>query len=263
MPLPRAAEKVGNSARQISLGNYTDITFVKNGRFLRPVSSGVSGVSGPIRLPLLDFLYQQFLDDRDATAFMQKVTNRYRPATLERLLRHTSRTCRRAAALALGYVGNYESNAPLGCALQDDDRGVRTLAENAIRAVWCRAGTPSQQRLLEHAIRCNVGKQYDRALVRATELVDLTPWYAEAWNQRAIAQYGLGRFTESIADCRQALEINPYHFGAAAGMGQCYLNLGEHDDALECFRRALKLNPELEGVRAAVQNLERARRRRS
>jgi hypothetical protein len=32
---------------------------------------------------------------------------------------------------------------------------------------------------------------------------------------------------------------------------------------LDCFRRALGLNPELEGVRAAVQNLERARRRRS
>jgi tetratricopeptide (TPR) repeat protein len=46
-------------------------------------------------------------------------------------------------------------------------------------------------------------------------------------------------------------------------MGQCYLNLGDHEEALDCFRRALRLNPELEGVRAAVQNLERAKRRRS
>jgi tetratricopeptide (TPR) repeat protein len=217
----------------------------------------------PLRLPLLDFLYHQFLEDQDAPGFMRKVTARYRPAALERLLTHKSRTCRRAAALALGYVGNYESNTALGRSLHDVDRGVRSLAENSMRAVWCRAGTPLQQQLLEHAIRSNVGKQFDKALVRSTELVELAPWFAEAWNQRAIAQYGLARYTESIGDCRQALEINPYHFGAAAGMGQCYLNLGDREEALDCFRRALRLNPELEGVRAAVQNLERAKRRRS
>ena len=217
----------------------------------------------PLRLPLLEFLYHQFLDDQDAAGFIRKVSVRYRPASLERLLGHNSRTCRRAAALALGYVGNYDSNTPLGRALHDVDRGVRSLAENAMRAVWCRAGTPLQQQLLEHAIRLNVGKQFEKALVRATELVDLAPWFAEAWNQRAIAQYGIGRYTESVADCRLALEINPYHFGAAAGMGQCFLNLGDPEEALGCFNRSLKLNPELEGVRAAVQNLERAKRRRS
>lgn len=258
----KAEEKAKIFAGKNGSRNYTDIVVAKDGIFVRSGIYGVPHLSGPLRLPLLDFLYQVFLDDQDAAAFMRKVTARYRPATLERLLQHTSRTCRRAAALALGYVGNYDSNAALGRALQDQDRGVRTLAENAVRAVWCRAGTPAQQKLLEQAIRCNVGKQFDRALVRATELVDLSPWFAEAWNQRAIAQYGLGRFTESIADCRQALEINPYHFGAAAGMGQCFLNLGETEEALECFRRALRLNPELEGVRAAVQNIESARRRR-
>lgn len=221
-------------------------------------------MGGPTpRLPTLDFLYQQFLDDQNAEAFAGKVGRRYGCATLERLLHHPARTCRRAAALALGYLDNYESNGPLGRALQDHDRGVRTLAENALRAIWCRAGTHTQQRLLERAIRSNVLKEYDLALRRAGELVDDAPWFAEAWNQRAIAQYGLGRYTESIFDCRQALEINPYHFGAAAGMGQCYLQMGDADEALDCFHRALRLNPELEGVRAMVTNLERARRRKS
>lgn len=214
------------------------------------------------RLPTLDFLYQQFLDDQNAAAFVRKVTGRYESGTLERLLAHPARTCRRAAALALGYVGTYDSNAPLGRALQDHDRGVRTLAENALRAIWCRAGTPDQQQLLEQAIRANVDKQYETAFLRAGRLVDQAPWFAEAWNQRAIALYGLSRFEESISDCKQALEINPYHFGAAAGMGQCHLQLGDSDGALEAFRRALQLNPELEGVRAVAANLERSRRRR-
>lgn len=217
----------------------------------------------PLRLPLLDFVYQQFLDDHDTAAFIRKVSTRYGCATLERLLASSSRSCRRAAALALGYLGNYDVNASLGKALRDGDRGVRTLAENAVRAVWCRAGTPQQQKLLEQVIRDNVERRHERAYVRATELVDLAPWFAEAWNQRAISQYGLGRYSESIADCRRALEINPYHFGSAAGMGQCFLNMGETDDALECFRRALRLNPELEGIRAAVLNIDRARRKNS
>lgn len=217
----------------------------------------------PIRLPLLDVLYQRFLDDQNATTFVRLVGERYACAALERLLSNSSRSCRRAAALALGYLGTYESNSVLGRALQDQDRGVRTLAENAIRAVWCRASTPQHQLLLERAIRHNASEQYDQAFNLANDLVESTPWFAEAWNQRAISQYGLGRYHDSIYDCRQTLEINPYHFGAAAGMGQCWLNLGEPDEAIECFRRALRLNPELEGVRAAVQNLERARRRRS
>jgi len=215
------------------------------------------------RLPLLEFLYQQFLDDRDAAAFIRNVQKRYAAATLERLLAHPARGTRRASALALGYLGDYLSNAALGKALHDVDRGVRTMAENALRAVWCRSGTESQQKLLEVIIRENIAKQYRQAYGRASELVDFAPWFAEAWNQRAISQYGLGRYTESISDCRQALEINPYHFGAAAGMGQCYLNMGDSEEALQCFRRALKLNPELEGVRSAVQSLERGRRKRS
>lgn len=213
------------------------------------------------RLPLLDFLYQEYLDERDAQAFARKVASRYGAATLERLLVHPSRNCRRGACFALGYVGGYDCNAALGRALHDADRGVRNLAENTMRAVWCRAGTDDERQALERAIRANVAKQYDKAQTFATELIQQAPWFAEAWNQRAIAHFGSARYAQSVHDCRQALEINPYHFGAAAGMGQCYLNLGNIDQALDCFRRALRLNPELEGVRAAVRSLERSRRR--
>ena len=101
-------------------------------------------------------------------------------------------------------------------------------------------------------------RHFEEALRGAAELIAQAAWFAEAWNQRAIAYYSLGRYPESIHDCQQALEINPYHFGAAAGMGQCHVQLGEYQAALECFRRALRLNPSLEGVRANIAHLERA-----
>ncbi len=162
-----------------------------------------------------------------------------------------------AAALALGLIGGYDSNGALGRALTDSDRGVRTLAEDGIRSVWCRAGSTAQQQRLNAIIRLNAKKQFTTAVARATDLLREAPWYAEAYNQRAVAHFGLRHFVESIGDCREALELNPYHFGAAAGMGQCYLQLGNAASALECFRRALRLNPGLEGVRASVQHLER------
>ncbi|HEV3024188.1 MAG TPA: tetratricopeptide repeat protein, partial [Pirellulales bacterium] len=158
----------------------------------------------------------------------------------------------------LGSLADYESNAVLGRALNDDDRGVRMLAESGLRSLWCRWGDEGQRQRLGLAIRANVARRHHEAIVRATELIVEAPSFAEAWNQRAIAYFATGRCAESIDDCKQTLEVNPYHFGAAAGMGQCYLQLGRPRLALESLRRALLLNPDLAGVRANVVALERS-----
>ena len=42
----------------------------------------------------------------------------------------------------------------------------------------------------------------------------------------------------------------------------CHLMMTNPGDFLESFRRALGLNPELEGIRANVQHLERAQKRK-
>jgi tetratricopeptide (TPR) repeat protein len=186
------------------------------------------------------------------------VSQLYTTGTLERLAQFAPRCTRRAAVLSLGFLAGYESNAVLGAALSDSDRGVRTIAESSIRAVWRRAGNEDQQRQLAVVIRYNLARQFDTAVVCATELIEEATGFAEAWNQRAIANFGARRFAESIRDCQQALEINAYHFGAAAGMGQCYLELGDRAAALECFHRSLRLHPDLEGVRTAVRRLERS-----
>ncbi len=131
------------------------------------------------------------------------------------------------------------------------------LAESGIRSVWCRVGSERQRREIAAIIALNTTKKYQEAFDRASALTELSPDFAEGWNQLAIAQYCLEYYVEAINSCHDALELNPYHFGAAAGMGQCYLKLDEQVLALEAFRRALNLNPGLEGVRANVVYLER------
>jgi cytochrome c-type biogenesis protein CcmH/NrfG len=54
------------------------------------------------------------------------------------------------------------------------------------------------------------------------------------------------------------LKLNPYHFGAAAGLGQCQMHLGKYRAALKAFRQALRINPGLTEVLAAIQALETA-----
>ena len=209
------------------------------------------------RIPRLVLLYQEYLDRHDPADFVRKTSESYAQGTLERLAEHDCPAARRAAVLALGFLANYEANHVLGRALCDKDRTVRMLAENGIRNVWKRAGNHRQRRQLDLISRLNSGKQFEQASRLATELTQEAPWLAEAWNQRAIAKFALGDYTESLRDCHQALELNPYHFAAATGMGQAYLELGNHVSALESFRRALRLNPGLEGVRVQVTRLAR------
>ena len=52
------------------------------------------------------------------------------------------------------------------------------------------------------------------------------------------------------------MKRNPSHFGALAGYGQIYLQLGKPERALEYFQRALDVNPNMEQVEAAVEQLK-------
>ena len=210
------------------------------------------------RTPYLAGLYERYLDDQNADAFVVKAAHRYSVGTLQRLLAgHPRREVRRAAALALGFLADYESNHALGRALLDDDRTVRMIAENGIRMIWTRTGTEEQRQKLGLISRLNAAQHYKEAIRRATELIEKAPYFAEAWHQRAVAHFHLQQFAEAIRDCHEALEINPYHFPAATNMGQAYLELGNQVSALESFRRALRLNQDLEAVRAQVVRLTR------
>jgi tetratricopeptide (TPR) repeat protein len=173
------------------------------------------------------------------------------------LLMHGGYVSRRAAAFAITFLGDYSHNAVLGEALRDQDRGVRMLADNGIRQLWRRDGNTAQQLRLAELMRMNTSGLYDECLPAVSEFLEESPWFAEAWNQRAIALFALKRFDESANDCHQTLELNPYQFAAAIGMAHCYLEMEEPIAALECFRRAILLNPDLEEVRVQIDYLER------
>ncbi|MEE2706343.1 MAG: tetratricopeptide repeat protein [Planctomycetota bacterium] len=212
----------------------------------------------PSSSPVLMTLYEEFLKHQDEASYGRAVAARYEASTLQRLAQVGDRYRRRAAVLGLGLLGEYDSNHVLGCALSDKDRGVRQLAEEAIESVWLRAGNDAHRDDLRIVMQRIAQRKFREAAECATELIERAPWFAEVWNQRSITYYQLDRYSDSIRDGRQALEINPYHFGAAVGMAKSYLKLNDHVSALECFRRALRLNPNLEQARAQIAFLEKS-----
>lgn len=209
------------------------------------------------RVPILNLYFVKFLDENDLDKYVERVVKRYQVASLERLVFARDIVTRRAAVLALGRTADFRSNAAIGHALLDVDRGVRMIAETAIREIWRRDGTDEQQMRLNRILDMNAERQFEPALTAANQLIEEAPFFAEAWNQRAISLYNMDRFQESIHNCHQALEINPYHFPAAVGMAHCYLEISDGFAALECFRRALRVHPHMEDVRAQVDYLER------
>lgn len=210
------------------------------------------------RIPLLDRLYQDFLNNENSASYIRAVTKRYNMGTLSRLARCGGRVSRRAAVLAVGMIGDFQDNQVLGRALCDSDRAVRLLADNGIRSLWFRCGNAAHRRELQLLARLNNNLEFHEAVRRGTDLIESAPWIPEAWNQRGFALFHLKRYDDSANDHHQTLEINPYHFVAAVAMGHCYLEMNEPANALECFRRALRLNPGLDGVRAQVEYLERS-----
>ena len=209
------------------------------------------------RKPLIAKLYQTYLESHDTLTLLDGLSRHYSPGTLERLVAHAHCEVRRAAALGLGHLGDYNANHALGRALLDDDRTVRTLAESAIRKIWLRVGTEAQRRKLALMARLNTARQYREVVRIAAPFLEEAPHLAEAWSQRATAMFHQEHYPEAIRDCHEALEINPYHFLAATTMGHAYMELDSYVSALESFRRALRLNPDLEGVRMQVVRLAR------
>jgi tetratricopeptide (TPR) repeat protein len=203
-------------------------------------------------------LYHRYLESESSAAFIRDVSQRYSLATLQRLLERGGPILRRAAALSIGFLGDFTHNSVLGRALHDNDRAVRLLADNSIRQLWHRDGNIRQQQQLRLAVRLNHSQQHGEALLVASTLIAEAPWFAEAWNQRAIAHFAAKRFEDSANDCHQTLELNSYHFGAVVGMAHCYLEMEDPFAALECFRRSVKLNPDLEDVRVQIDYLERS-----
>jgi tetratricopeptide (TPR) repeat protein len=169
---------------------------------------------------------------------------------------------RREAAARLGDVGTMDDMPVLVRALRDPDPLVRSLAERSMWQVWNRSGDADIDRLFEIGVEQMASRAGEAAVDTFTRIIERRPAFAEGWNKRATVYYLMGEYTKSLADCDEVMKRNPYHFGALSGYGMIHTQLGNPERALEYFERALAINPNLDGVREAAENLRQLLRER-
>jgi tetratricopeptide (TPR) repeat protein len=186
-------------------------------------------------------------------AFLRLVRDRYSEGTLGRILTsHHEARHRRAAVVALGLIGTMSSNAAVAEALKDDDEQVRISASESIWELWFRGDGGRQGLELRQAVGL---PETDQRSAACDDLIREYPDFAEAYNQRAIQHFVRGSYSLAVSDCEAVLRLNPYHFGSAAGMGQCYLRMNKPRAAIRAFAHALDLNPGLPSLQDVLDTL--------
>lgn len=192
----------------------------------------------------------------DAEALARDVAARWTPRQLCRLLGDRSVDVRRTVAITLGLMGDATCVGCLTRALHDADEQVNAMAEHGLWSIWFRLGSPATSRPFAEGIAMLESEAYAAAIERFEMAAEADPTFAEAYNQLGIAQFLLGHWQASVDACGEALDLMPGHFGAMAGMGHGYTQLGKYDEAVDCYRRALAINPRMPGISQAVERLE-------
>ena len=95
----------------------------------------------------------------------------------------------------------------------------------------------------------------DAAIRHFTALVDWAPGFAEAWNGRATAYFQADLYGPAMADIREALRLNPRHFGAMSGLAWILEETGKPEQALSVWREVLALHPHADGAEDALRRL--------
>lgn len=139
---------------------------------------------------------------------------------------------------------------------QAEDAQTATPVEQAIWARWADSGSPTVNILLERANAAESDGDAELAERFLDQASDLAPDFAETWNRRANLYYSTDDYPGAIAAIQETLKREPRHFGALAGLGLIYEELGQQRSALEAFRAALVIHPHYEVALQGVRRLE-------
>ena len=135
-----------------------------------------------------------------------------------------------------------------------DDDSAKAI-ENRIWALWLSSGSDTADLLMARAKQATEAKELDLAIRLLGSIIEIRPNYLEAWNRRATLYFLKKDYSNSLADLRRVLALEPRHFGALAGLGTILSEIGDERRALEAFRRALAVHPRLNGIADEVKSL--------
>jgi len=205
----------------------------------------------------LSRLVRMHLDAGNEAALVAELGAHWSPDCLALLLQDEDEAVAQAAAVSLGLIGEMRDCGRLAELLHHTEPSVVRAAENALWAIWFRAGGSLGQAVLTKIVGSIEAGETDNTVALLTELIRSKPSYAEAYHQRCQAQFLDGRYDAALRDARRAADLNPFHFLALACQGHALVALGRMQEALQAYRDALALHPRLPDVREAIQAVRR------
>jgi tetratricopeptide (TPR) repeat protein len=141
--------------------------------------------------------------------------------------------------------------------LADPENQQWQLTLSDVMREWSKSGSPAMDLLLKRGQDAIAAGEYQIAIGHLTALTDHAPDFAEGWNARATAYFLAGQYGPSVADINHTLALNPHHFGALGGLGIILEETGKTEAALKAYKASLAIHPHQDGLKAAIDRLER------
>tara|TARA_Y100000996_G_scaffold386416_1_gene344430 strand:- start:187 stop:729 length:543 start_codon:yes stop_codon:yes gene_type:complete len=141
--------------------------------------------------------------------------------------------------------------------LRIDNKSISAEVEQKIWKIW--STHPNNERLtnmLAEGTNLVNNQKLNEAIVKFSDVIELDPNWAEAWNKRATVFYLIGEYQKSQNDIDKVLSLEKRHFGALAGQGLVNIELQNYEKAIKSYQDAMKIYPTMNSGKIMIKRIK-------
>ena len=169
--------------------------------------------------------------------------------------------------LSTSVLSANERDAKLDKLFTELKKNISSSSPRIAQQIWSLWSTHPTDEKLTSILDEGSGLVQDQKLIRAidifTDVIEMDPTWAEAWNKRATVFYMVGEFQKSQDDIDKVLELENRHFGALAGQGMVNIKLKNYDKAKRSYQKAQEIYPAMKSSKVMIEQIEELIKRQS
>ena len=129
--------------------------------------------------------------------------------------------------------------------------------EARITRMWLEQASPAVGLLIARGLRDLDAGAHEEAVQDFADAIALDPANAEAWHQRAVAQWRRGALGAAIADLEQAIRREPRQFRAWRTLSLVAEERKDWRGAYAAWQKVLEIDPRTKGGAERLRDLKR------